>query len=171
MFFLLNVQNALFQDRSSFRLDRSNLHFFDEISSVGSRASFNLKTQNLLLVLYVVRDIATTIPFGSLLLSYFGVFGCQENPTFPLFSMDFLEEKIGWFILSFIFQFLIYLGLAKKPIFFLVWIQEEIEIKLGVDSKCAPKEECGKLKVKGTSELFLWINFESVEAFAYKLHL
>ena len=45
------------------------------------------------------RDTTATIPFGSLLLSYFGVFGCQENPTFllfsKLFSMDFLEKKMG----------------------------------------------------------------------------
>ena len=40
LFFLLSVQNALFQDQSSFRLDRSRLHFLDEISSVGSRVSF-----------------------------------------------------------------------------------------------------------------------------------
>ena len=53
---------------------------------------------------YVVeRDIAAAIPFGSLLLFYFGVFGCQENPNFLLFSkpfsMDFLEKKMGWFFI------------------------------------------------------------------------
>ena len=46
----------------------------------------------------VEKDTAATISFGSLLHSYFGVFGCQENPTFPLFSklfsIDFLEEKM-----------------------------------------------------------------------------
>ena len=39
-FFLLSVQNALFQDQSSFRSDRYRLDFLDEISSVGSRVSF-----------------------------------------------------------------------------------------------------------------------------------
>ena len=29
-----------------------------------------------------------------------------------------------------------------------MWIQEEAEIELGVDFKCAPKEEGEKLKVK-----------------------
>ena len=32
-----------------------------------------------------------------------------------------------------------------------MWIQEEAEIEFGVDSKCASKEECEKLKVKDTS--------------------
>ena len=45
------------------------------------------------------RERETSIPFGSLLLSYFGVFVCQENPTFLLFSklflMDFLKKKMG----------------------------------------------------------------------------
>ena len=42
----------------------------------------------------------------------------------------------------------------QKPIYFLlVWIQEEVEIELGVDSKCAPKEEDEKLKVKSTSQV------------------
>ena len=66
------------------------------------------------------RHTTTTIPFGSLLLSYFGVFGCQENPTFllfsKLFSMDILEKKMGWLFPSFISQFLIYLGLDKNSI-------------------------------------------------------
>ena len=48
---------------------------------------FHLKTQNLLPVLE--RETAASIPFGSLLLSYFGVFVCQENPTFLLFSNCF----------------------------------------------------------------------------------
>ena len=51
----------------------------------------------------VEKDTAATISFGSLLHSYFGVFGCQENPTFPLFSklfsIDFLEEKMDWFFI------------------------------------------------------------------------
>ena len=34
-----------------------------------------------------------------------------------------------------------------------MWIQEETEIELGVDSKCASKEESEKLKVKGTSQV------------------
>ena len=34
-----------------------------------------------------------------------------------------------------------------------MWIQEEIEIEFGVDSKCALKEEGEKLKVKGTSQV------------------
>ena len=38
-FFLLSVQNVLFKDRSSFRSNRSNLHFFYEILSFGSRVS------------------------------------------------------------------------------------------------------------------------------------
>ena len=29
-----------------------------------------------------------------------------------------------------------------------MWIQEEIEIELGADSKCAPEKEGEKLKVK-----------------------
>ena len=46
------------------------------------------------------------------------------------------------------------LGFVQKPIYFLlVWIQEEVEIELGVDSKCAPKEEDEKLKVKSTSQV------------------
>ena len=32
-------------------------------------------------------------------------------------------------------------------------IQEEVEIELGVDSKCVPKEEGEKLKVEGTSQV------------------
>ena len=32
--------------------------------------------------------------------------------------------------------------------FLFVWIQEEAEIELGADFKCAPKEEGEKLKVK-----------------------
>ena len=34
-----------------------------------------------------------------------------------------------------------------------MWIQEEIEIELGVDSKCVLGEEGEKLKVKGTSQV------------------
>ena len=34
-----------------------------------------------------------------------------------------------------------------------MWIQEEVEVKIDVDSKCAPKEEGEKLKVKGTSQV------------------
>ena len=34
-----------------------------------------------------------------------------------------------------------------------MWIQEEVEIELGVDSKCALKEEGEKLKVKGASQV------------------
>ena len=34
-----------------------------------------------------------------------------------------------------------------------MWIQKETEIELGVDSKCASKEESEKLKVKGTSQV------------------
>ena len=34
-----------------------------------------------------------------------------------------------------------------------MWIQEEVEIELGVDSKCAQEEEGEKLKVKGTSQV------------------
>ena len=34
-----------------------------------------------------------------------------------------------------------------------MWIQEEAEIKLGVDSKCAPEEEGEKLKVKSASQV------------------
>ena len=45
-----------------------------------------------------------------------------------------------------------YLGCAKTH-FLLVWIQEETEIELGVDSKCASKEESEKLKVKSTSQV------------------
>ena len=33
-----------------------------------------------------------------------------------------------------------------------MWIQEEVEIKLGVDSKCAPKEQGEKVKGKCTSQ-------------------
>ena len=34
-----------------------------------------------------------------------------------------------------------------------MWIQEETENELGVDSKCAPEEESEKLKVKGISQV------------------
>ena len=34
-----------------------------------------------------------------------------------------------------------------------MWIQEEVEIELGVDSKCASEEEGEKLKVKGASQV------------------
>ena len=34
-----------------------------------------------------------------------------------------------------------------------MWIQEEIEIDLGVDSKCALEEKGEKLKVKGVSQV------------------
>ena len=34
-----------------------------------------------------------------------------------------------------------------------MWIQEEVEIKLGVNSKCALKEKGQKLKVKGTNQV------------------
>ena len=37
---------------------------------------------------------------------------------------------------------------CAKTHFLLVWIQEEAEIELGVDSKCALKEEGEKLKMK-----------------------
>ena len=43
-----------------------------------------------------------------------------------------------------------YLGCAKTH-FLLVWIQEEAEIELGVDSKCAPK---GEAENEGTSQVF-----------------
>ena len=36
-----------------------------------------------------------------------------------------------------------------------MWIQEEVEIELGVDSKCAPEEKGEKLKVEGTSQVVL----------------
>ena len=36
-----------------------------------------------------------------------------------------------------------------------MWIQEEVEIELGVDSKCALEEESEKLKVEGTSQV-IW---------------
>ena len=66
---------------------------------------------------FTERDAAAAIPFGSLFLSYFGLFGCQENSTFllfsKLFSMNFLEKKNG-LISSFISQFLIYVGLGKN---------------------------------------------------------
>ena len=42
-----------------------------------------------------------------------------------------------------------------KTYFLLVWIQEEADIELDVDSKCAPKEEGEKLNVKGTSQVVL----------------
>lgn len=32
-----------------------------------------------------------------------------------------------------------------------MWIQEEVKIELGVDSKCALKRKGQKLKVKGTN--------------------
>ena len=51
--------------------------------------------------------------------------------------MDFLSNKL---IDSFIHSYLN------------VWIQEEVEIELNVDFKCAP-EEGEKLKVKGTSQV------------------
>ena len=34
-----------------------------------------------------------------------------------------------------------------------MWIQEEVEIELGVDSKCPPEEEGEKLKVESTSQV------------------
>ena len=34
-----------------------------------------------------------------------------------------------------------------------MWIQEETENELGVDSKCAPEEESEKLKMEGTSQV------------------
>ena len=34
-----------------------------------------------------------------------------------------------------------------------MWIQEKVEIELGVDSKCAPEEEGKKLNVKCTSQV------------------
>ena len=34
-----------------------------------------------------------------------------------------------------------------------MWIQEEVEIKLSVDSKCAPEEESEKLKVEVTCQV------------------
>ncbi|RVW80489.1 hypothetical protein CK203_052844 [Vitis vinifera] len=37
--------------------------------------------------------------------------------------------------------------LCKNPFSF-VWIQEEVEIELGTDSKCASEDEGEKLKVK-----------------------
>ena len=37
---------------------------------------------------------------------------------------------------------------CAKTHFLFVWIQEEAEIELGADFKCAPKEEGEKLKVK-----------------------
>ena len=37
---------------------------------------------------------------------------------------------------------------CAKTHFLIVWIQEEAKIELGVDSKCAPKDEGEKLKVK-----------------------
>ena len=52
------------------------------------------------------------------------------------------------FIPSFISQSLILFGFVYIPIFLLVWIQEEVGIELGADSKCASKDEGEKLKVK-----------------------
>lgn len=40
-----------------------------------------------------------------------------------------------------------------KTHFHLVWIQEKVEIEFGVDSKCAPKDEGEKLKLKGISQV------------------
>ena len=34
-----------------------------------------------------------------------------------------------------------------------MWIQEEVEIKISVDSKCAPEEESERLKMEGTSQV------------------
>ena len=63
------------------------------------------------------RERETSIPFGSLLLSYFGVFVCQENPSFysfsKLFSTDFLDEKKSWFFLFIHLSILKLLGLGK----------------------------------------------------------
>ena len=36
-----------------------------------------------------------------------------------------------------------------------MWIQEEVEIELGADSKCVPEDEGEKLKVK-VKELVKW---------------
>ena len=103
------------------------------------------------------RDTTAAVPFANLFLSYFGVFGCQENSSFylfsKLFSMDFLEKKKRVdYSYSFISQFQNY-WVWEKPIFLLVLIQEEAEIELGVDSKCVLKEEGDKLKVKGASQV------------------
>ena len=83
-FFLLSVQNALFQDRFNFRSDRSNLHFFmkSHLLDQGFPSFKNPKLASCV----VKRDTIVAIPFGYPLISYFGVFGCQENPTFLLFE-------------------------------------------------------------------------------------
>ena len=41
-----------------------------------------------------------------------------------------------------------FIWFCAKTHFLLVWIQEEAEIELGADSKCAPEDEGKKLKVK-----------------------
>ena len=55
---------------------------------------------------------------------------------------------MGLFIPSFTSQSLILFGFGYIPIFLLMWIQEEAGIEFGADSKCAPKEEGEKMKVK-----------------------
>ena len=57
-----------------------------------------------------------------------------------------------WVDSSFIHLNLESIWVCVKSHFLLVWIQEETEIELGVDFKCAP-EEGEKLKVKGTSQV------------------
>ena len=104
-FFLLSVQNVLFKDRSSFRSNWSNLHFFLWNLILWIKGFFHLKTQNLFPVLEVERD--TTIPFISLLISYFGVFGCQKKSNFhivfqPIFN-GFSWENDGLIFHSFIY--------------------------------------------------------------------
>ncbi|KAL6322817.1 hypothetical protein AAG906_020817 [Vitis piasezkii] len=88
-YFLLSIQNALFQDRSSFKSNPSSLHFLMKSRLLDQRHLY-FKTQNLFLV-QDMRD-NNNHPFGSLLLSYFG---CLQI-TFFLFP--FLEN---FFILNF----------------------------------------------------------------------
>ena len=58
---------------------------------------------------------------------------------------------MGWF---FIHSYLNFesIWVCVKTNVLLVWIQEEPEIELDVDSKCALEEEGEKLKVKGISK-------------------
>ena len=125
---------------SSAGADQSNLHIFYEIIH-WIKGFLHLKNPKFASCAVERERHSCSHPlwFFSPLV-FWGVW-LPRKSNFPIVFHGFSWEK-NWLILrSFISQFL------------LVWIQEEAEIKLGVDSKCVSEEEGEKLKVEGTSQV------------------
>ena len=90
--------------------------------------------------------------FSHLFFPNLGVFYCKENPILLMFS-KLVFNGFSWAIKELIHSFIhisssYSIWVWVQTHFLLLWIQEEAEIELGADSKCAPEDEGEKLKVK-----------------------